>query len=222
MILKGNDMIRKIFISIGILLGIGIIGVIVWWTVLLSAFGVFDKDYSVSELKNNFYSREVEIRELKRYYNSIVSPNKFIEIEFENNWKLTRFGIIDYNSKTKVLDSDSVVKGLYTFLDWDIAIKTDKMDSLLNTIGWTEYNLTEIKKKLDNANCIGIESGEPTTIHFKRSGMGMYSFVVFDKSIPDSLKNQYNYSCRYILAGEKLVLEYGGGAVGTQCFYNLK
>lgn len=206
-------MIKRIFIVIGVIIGLGFLGFIVWNAVLMSAFGLFDKDYSVSELKDNFYSREVEIRELKRYYNSIIPPNKSIEIEFKNNRTLGRFGIETYNPETKATTR---------FLDWNIAINSNTMDSLLNTIGWTQNHLKELKKKLDNANCIQIESGEPTKIGFKRSGMGMYSFNVFDEAIPDSLKSHYNDSCRYIIANEKLVLEYGGGAIGPQCFYNLK
>jgi len=206
-------MIKKVIIGFCILLGLGIMGVIVWTIVIMSAFGAFDKDYSVSELKDNFYSRETEILELKRYYNSIVPPNKSIEIEFKNNKTLFRFGIQTYYPEEKATT---------TFLDWDIEINSDKMDSLLCTIDWTQNHLMELKKKLDNANCIQIESGEPTKIGFKRSGLGMYFFVVFNEAIPDSLKNYYNDSCRYILAGERLVLEYGGGAVGQQCFYNRK
>jgi len=205
-------MIKKIFIGIGILLGLGIIGYITWWVLLMSAFGLFDKFYSVTELKNNFYSKEVKIRELKKYYNSIVPPEKYIEIEFENNKTLSRFGIQDINQKTSER----------SFLVWHIKTNSVKMDSLLNTIGWTQNHLRELKKRLDNANCIQIESGEPTKIGFKRAGMGMYFFLVFDKPIPDSLKNFYNDSCTYILAGEKLVLEYGGGAIGPQCFSNFK
>lgn len=72
--------------------------------------------------------------------------------------------------------------------------------------------------ELDKANCIEIENGEPTTIGWQRSGMGMYSYVLFEKPIADSLKKQYNDSCTYILYNDRLVLEYGGGAFGPQCF----
>jgi len=207
-------MIKKILIGIGIIIGLGIIGVVVYIIALMSAFGLFDKDYSVTELKENYYSHQQEIIELKKYYNSIVPLDKFVEIEFTNNKTLNRFGIQEINYK-----KDRPGKSL--FLDWDIKIHSHKMDSLLNTLGWTQKNLTELKEKLDKADCIQIESGEPTKIGFKRSGMGMYSFILFDKPIPDSLRNQYNDSCTYILADEKLVLEYGGGAIGPQCFYNL-
>ena len=83
-------------------------------------------------------------------------------------------------------------------------------------------DVKNLKDKLDKANCIGVTSGEPCNISFQRSGMGMYSFNVFDKPIPEREKAQYNDSCTYILANDKLVLEYGGGAIGSQCFYNKK
>jgi hypothetical protein len=96
------------------------------------------------------------------------------------------------------------------------------MDSIIQSMGWTRETFRALKEKLDNADCIQIESGEPAKIGFKRSGMGMYSFNIFDKPIPDSLKAHYNDSCTYILVNDRLVLEYGGGAFGGQCFYNLK
>ena len=96
------------------------------------------------------------------------------------------------------------------------------MDSIIKPMGWTRETLKTLKEKLDKANCIQIESGEPAKIGFQRSGMGMYSFNVFDNPIPDSLRNNYNDSCTYIMATDRLVLEYGGGAVGSQCFYNKK
>lgn len=44
----------------------------------------------------------------------------------------------------------------------------------------------------------------------------MYSLNLFDKPIPDSLKNHYNDSCTHFMENDKLVLEYGGGAIGSQ------
>ena len=75
-----------------------------------------------------------------------------------------------------------------------------------------------MKDKLDKAECIQIESGEPAKIGFKRSGLGMYFYNVFDQGVPDSLITHYNDKCNYIFINKMLVLEYAGGAVGGQCF----
>jgi len=203
-------MVKKIIIGFSIVLGIGLVAFIGWWIMLISAFGGFDKDYSITDLTESFEKNKTEIYELKKHYNEIVPKDKFIEIEFENDNSLGRFGIRDFNSNGPM------------FLEWDLEINTERMDSILKPIGWTRETLNTLKEKLDNADCIQIESGEPTKIGFKRSGMGMYSFNVFDQQIPDYLIEQYNDSCTYILVNKRLVLEYGGGAIGSQCFYNME
>lgn len=208
-------MLKKILIGISIVIGIGILAFTGWKLMILFAFGGFDKDYSVTDLKENFEKNKTEINELKRYFNEIVPKNRFVEIEFENDNTLGRFGI-------KVLDSTAGNPNGPMFLEWDLKTNTAKMDSLIEPMGWTRETLKTLKEKLDKADCIQIESGEPTKIGFKRSGMGIYSFNVFDQPIPDNLIEQYNDSCTYILVNRKLVLEYGGGAFGSQCFYNLE
>lgn len=208
-------MVKKIFIGFLILCGIGLVIFIGYILMIASALGGFDKDYSVSDLKENFEAKKTEIYELKKYYNDIVPQNRFVEIEFENDNTLTRFGI-------KALDSTAGDPNGPMFLEWDLKTNTQRMDSIIKPLGWTRETLKQLKVKLDKANCIQIESGEPTKIGFQRSGMGMYSFNVFDSQIPDSLQANYNDSCTYILANDRLVLEYRGGAIGSQCFYNKK
>ena len=75
-----------------------------------------------------------------------------------------------------------------------------------------------LKTKLKAANCISVASGEPITINFKSHGIGMYSYKIFDKPLTDSLINQYNDGCQYIFYKDNVVLEYGGGVFGQQCF----
>jgi hypothetical protein len=231
-------MIRKILIGISIIAGISIICFVAWLIIVIAAFGGFDKDYSVTDLINNFEDKKLEIYEAKRYYAEIVPPNKFIEIEFENNNTIARLGIqllnrtdteIEFENKntevqlgTQVVSSNTNNNHKSIFLEWNLKINDLRTDSIIQTIGWSRETLKELKDKLDNANCIGIHNGEPFKISFKRSGMGMYSFNVFDKPIPETKREYYNDSCTYILVNDKLVLEYGGGAVGSQCFYKLE
>jgi hypothetical protein len=46
----------------------------------------------------------------------------------------------------------------------------------------------------------------------------MYFYELFGKPIPDSLKDTYNNGCTYIIYNPTVVLEYGGGVLGPQCF----
>lgn len=204
-------MIKKLLILIFTSPGVGaaiIIGVVITIGLVV---GGYDKDYSVSDLKENFEKNKHEIYELKKYYNEIVPKNRFVEIEFDDDHTLARLGI----------ESLDIATGGQMFLEWNLKTNTKRIDSIIKPIGWTRATLKILKEKLDKANCIGIASGEPTKIGFQRSGMGMYSFNVFDEPIPDSRRMRYNDSCRFILVNSRLVLEYGGGAIGTQCFYKL-
>jgi hypothetical protein len=208
-------MVKNIIKGILILCGIGLVIFIGYFVMIISAFGGFDKDYSVTELQENFKKNKTAIYELKKYFNDIVPKNRFVEIEFNDDNTLFRFGI-------KALDTTAGDPNGPMFLEWDLKINTQQMDSIIKPMGWTRETLKTLKEKLDRANCIKIESGEPSKIGFQRSGMGMYTFNVFDNPIPDSLRNNYNDSCTYIMVTDRLVLEYGGGAAGNQCFYNLK
>ena len=161
------------------------------------------KFYSTKDLVDNYNAKTEEINELKRYVNTVISANKSVDIEFDGNKRLRIFHVFDNG----VNDSN-----------WDLNISSSKVDALLEKLGWTRQTLKTLKEKLNAANCISIKNGEPCNIGFQRSGMGKYYYNIFDKPVPDSLKSSYNDSCTYILYGDKVVLEYGGGAIGPQCF----
>lgn len=59
-------MAEKIFKWIWVLLGIDLLIFIGYILIIVSALGCFDKDYTVSELKENFNENRNEIYELKR------------------------------------------------------------------------------------------------------------------------------------------------------------
>lgn len=180
---------------------------IIYAVTILAAFGGFDKDYSVTELKEEFDIHRNEINSAISYYNTIVPKDKIVEIEFDGD-KIVRFGI-EHVDKKNIQRSELLV--------WDLNLKSQKVSALISTLGWNASTLVLLRKKLNDANCIGIQNGEPTKVEFQRSGLGMYSFNVFKEPIKD--KNQYNDGCVYRLVNETLALEYGGGAIGSQCFY---
>ena len=89
---------------------------------------------------------------------------------------------------------------------------------MIKPLGWTNETLATIKGLLSNVKCVSIENGEITTIGFARSGMGKYFFKLFDKDLTIEQIKEYNDGCMYIFYKKNIVLEYGGGAVGSQCF----
>ena len=88
----------------------------------------------------------------------------------------------------------------------------------LKSINWTPQTLDKIKTLLSDANCVSIINGTITTIGFAPSGMGKYSYIIFNKPLnPNEIKT-YNNGCEYIFYKDNLVLEYIGGDIGAQCF----
>ena len=193
-------MLKKIF---GGLLLTGVIIFIAKLIYFLYAFGVFEKDYSKQDLIENYELKKNEINDLYAYTNIIVQPKDDVHIEFESDKHLGIFHVV----ANTIYDSN-----------WNIDVDSKKVDTLLVKLGWTKETLNILKDKLDKANCISIESGEPLTLGFQRSGMGIYFYKVFKKPLSSKLIEEYNDGCNYIFYKENIVLEYGGGVIGTQCF----
>ena len=180
-----------------------IIGSIIY---VIFIFSQFDSS-SYKELTENYELKSNEIFKLKTFINLIVPPNKSVDIEFDDDNTLGIFHV--------------TVDGCY-FSNWDVETNSGKADTLLQKLGWTTETLKTLKDKLDKANCISIASGDPCQIGFQRSGMGKYYYNLFKKPIADSLKTTYNDSCTYIIFKDNVVLEWGGGAIGNQCFPDFK
>ena len=201
MMLKYLEYIIAFLVTMSLLF---IVGMFILFKAIDSALGLNDKVYSVSELKNEYFKNEKEIKDLIEYFNSIQPKDKSIDIEFRNNRVLERLKI-DYKDSLK---SD--------YQQWNVQVKSLLDPEFEKDLHWNEEQIDILKEKLDKANCISIEDGEPIKIGFKRSGMGMFSFDVFQK--PETKRSVFNDSCQYILVNKDLALEYGGGAIGTQCF----
>lgn len=191
-----------------IVIGVIVAGFMVLFIVVMAAFGAFDKTYTKQDLIENYLEKEKEIQELKAYFNEIVPKGKEVHLELDGS-EMAIFHVTTYDSITGSKGYDS---------NWNLEKGSVKADMLLMSLGWTKNTINTLRQKLDDANCISVDNSKPFTVGFQRSGMGMYFYKIFDEPLPDSLKNQYNDSCTYMIYTDKVVLEYGGGAVGPQCF----
>lgn len=168
---------------------------------------------SKKELISNIDSNYVKISLLKTSYLKLVPKDFIVSIEFNPADKiaLTKESI---DLKIKHISSNqSDLKQ-----EWNLEYNSKKMAQMIKPLGWTFETLTSIKKLLSDANCVSIENDDITTIGFARSGMGKYFFKLFDSDLTSEQIKQYNDGCTYIFYKRNLVLEYGGGAVGSQCF----
>jgi hypothetical protein len=199
---------NKILKWIWIFLGVGLLTYVGYWVFAILTFsGAFGTYYSKQDLIDNYNKKTPEIIELKNFVTQIVPCNKSVDIEFDGSSKFFIFHVVENGN----YDSN-----------WDLKASSTKTDTLLQKLGWTEQTLKNLKEKLDNANCISVESGEPFTIGYQRSGMGVYFYKVFEQTLNDSLKNIYNDGCTYVYYKDNIVFEYRGGAIGPQCFEDFK
>ena len=168
---------------------------------------------SKRELISNIDSNFDKINLLKTSYLKLVPKDYLVSIEFNPADKIASTKeSIDLGIEHKYNKQTDYKK------EWNLEYNSKVLAEMIKPLGWTIETLTKIKKLLADANCVSIENGDITTIGFARSGMGKYFFKLFDSDLNSDQIKQYNDSCTYIYYKKNIVLEYGGGAVGSQCF----
>ena len=80
-----------------------------------------------------------------------------------------------------------------------------------------------LRQSLEDIGCIGIEVDKCgdrgyATLRFRRIGMGMYSFMLFDKPLLTAQRDSINDDYRMLFYNDSTAFEYGGGAIGNQRF----
>lgn len=204
-------MLKKALWTVSVVITLFFLVSVLYLLFILSA--IDGKDYSTKELEEYFDNNEATIYELKAYFEQLATKDYLVELEFEDDYTLSRVVI----GSLKTSNGDSSF-----FQEWDIAINSSEGNTILSSLGWTLTDVNLLKSKLDKAGCIGINNESPMKINFQRSGMGMYSFNLFDDPLSAKQLQQYNDSCTYILIQEHVAIEYGGGAIGAQCFYKFE
>jgi hypothetical protein len=167
------------------------------------------KNALISNIDSNFENITI----LKSSYSKLVPKNYIVSIEFNPADIITMTKeTIDLKIE-QINKTDNDIKQ-----EWNLEYKSKKLQEMLGLLNWTNETLITIKKLLSDANCVSIENGDITTIGFARSGMGKYYFKLFDNDLTAEQIKQYNDGCTYIYYKKNIVLEYGGGAIGSECF----
>jgi len=166
---------------------------------------------SKAELIDNYQENKKSLIKLRDEYENLVPDSLAVEIEFNPENKIVSMppsiDIKIYSLTTKKWNNE-----------WNIEIQSNKLDSMLNKIGWTQKELDYVQKLLISANCISIQNGEYTTIGFARSGMGKYYYRIYNHDLTADEIENVNDDCMYIYYEKNIVLEYGSGATGSLCF----
>ena len=105
--------------------------------------------------------------------------------------------------------------------NWDVHSK-DRIGSLMNVVGLNDEELKNIRRKLKKLGCISVETATTHSdfvdIGFRRVDMGMYSYRIYSRPMNAEEKKEYDEDPMFIPYTDRVVFEYGGGAVGPQTF----
>ncbi|GMT49787.1 MAG: hypothetical protein IEMM0008_1326 [bacterium] len=209
-----SDVIRVIFIIllfliVSISLYLYTINVIV-----SSMFG--DMSYlPKEEVIKNYEINKDKIHALAHYTRLILPKNHHISLEYTSDGKIDRLELFKMNSQNET------VKAIINLFD-DTDIHNIKIIQAIRQINWTVDTLKTLRNKLRESNCISvtIDNRSPIYIGAGRSGLGMYGYRIYTKGLSKIEQNRQNSYCQSLVIDEKAVLEYGSGAIGSDCMPN--
>jgi len=167
------------------------------------------KKEMIADIDSNFDNINI----LKTEYSKLVPKNYIVSIEFNPADKIAMT-----KESIDLKTEDTSNKQWNLEQEWNLEYNSKKLANMLKRLGWTNTTLEKIRQLLADAKCVSIENGDITTIGFARSGMGKYFFKLFDSDLNTEQIKQFNDGCTYIFYKKNIVLEYGGGAAGSQCF----
>lgn len=171
---------------------------------------------SKKELITNIDNNYAKIQTLINSYKKLVPKGYLVYIEFQpgNNVISTPASV---DMRLQYRDPDNF-NSQQTDQQWNMGYGSVELKRMCQKLNWTDSTLKTIKQLLDQANCISIENETIPEIGFSRSGMGKYSYLIFEQNLDIAKINKYNNGCTYIYYKRNIVLKYDGGAVGPQCF----
>ena len=157
-------------------------------------------------MAEHYDQKEAEFSELQDFIQSNLPDSSGVHIEFTNEEELNIFHV-----KNREVSENN----------WNIRRESDKYDSLLMVIGWTDSLVSICYQKLQNIDCISISSysNQKTDFGYKRDGMGIYYYLVHASNLSEKSEDKY-WPCSAIYYRDNVVFEYGSGAFGSTCFPN--
>lgn len=171
---------------------------------------------SRQETIDNYETHIQDITRLKNEFVKAVPKGYIVSLNIE-------FGSAPLYSITSIdlMISKKGKDGKPEFIDgeFDMEYGSERLDQLLKILKWDAMTFSNFRNMMQMANCCSIENGSPIEIGFKRSGLGKYSYLIFNTdmlTVPQI--KAYNDGCQYKYYKKNVVLKYEGGMAGPQCF----
>lgn len=158
-----------------------------------------------AEIMETYYeAHKADLDSLARYASRILDDSCSFHLEFENG------NVAIFHAWKNRKGSNN----------WDV--ESSKAKELCELVGIDQQEFHELKKRLDDLECISIaasnNTSEPVEIGFRRVMMSGYSFVVYADSMGNEKYNEYLHSTEFIPYNGRIVFEYGSPAFGSMSF----
>ena len=157
-------------------------------------------------MAEHYDNNKSELQELINYTNHSLDKGAEMRLEFGHG------GISIFHVKR----NDSIWS-----CNWDVS-SDEKIDSLMQVVGLDHEELKNIRRKLRKLGCISIKTAtthsDYADIGFRRVGLGMYFYRIYSRPMNAEEKKEYDEDPMFIPYTDRVVFEYGGGAIGPQSF----
>lgn len=185
-------------------------------------FGVPQQSCNPDIMEKHYEKHAEELDELCSYALNALDDSCGVTLEWEKG-KLSRFHVCHpHNSNTADVNDTAVqsTEGCHSHY-WNEDARS-KQDSLMQVVGLTEEEFDGIHKRLKKAGCISIEASRTTPhkveVGFRRVGFGCYYYIIYDTAMTDEEKARAMEWMELIPYNERVVFQFGGGAVGADAF----
>ncbi|KAF2517943.1 hypothetical protein [Flavobacterium foetidum] len=180
-----------------------------------------------SDLRRNYNAKSKEINELKEYFDKIIPKGYIVSIRYYSS----------DNINLSVYEPTNVPgEGETLFQQWDVDfkdytesdgversdVKTTSLEEVKKKLNWNNDTFKEIYSKLDDVNCIGISNGNPLGLEYGYKGMGVLSYLIFDKNLNKEDQKKYSDNCSTMFYKDNVVFTFSSGATGSFCIPEFK
>ena len=168
-------------------------------------------------MERHYRKHAADFDELCRYTIDALDDSCGITLEWEHG-RLNRFGIESHGQVDRFSNEEAIAK----------------QDSLMQIVGLTHEEFDGIHQRVKKARCIGINVSYSTfenwhhtfypsaphaaTVLFRYVGFGRYDFLIKDSAFTDDEMDVIMNDLTLIPYNDRVIFQYGGGAIGPQTF----
>ena len=187
----------------------------------------------VRDVFSNYTLYEKEIIAAEKYFSEIKPDSLAFYIKFRY-WNRVDFKLDqkDYWDKTS-WNTSSIFDTYGQFHKYNTSLNDEEIKKALEVLNINKQQLEKLKEYLADAKCNSIENNFSFSRKIKTTSVSIgYSYpridlygldyILFESQLDTSTINEILKSCSYKKINNRVLVEYGGPAFGSNCFPDKK